>query len=367
MHGDPNSDFAAAMPSSSMANLKVLIVDDEPANVLLLERILSRAGYKNITAITNPVEVLQLTDALCPDIILLDLHMPELDGYAVLDWLTASGRDKYLPVLVLTADVTQTAKKRALSSGAKDFLVKPFDPLEVLLRTKILLETRQLHLRLLGQNIDLSDKVKKTSNDLDAAIYEIVHRLAIAAEFRDDQTGQHTNRVAHMAALVGEAMGFSPEHTELLRKAAPLHDIGKIGISDLILLKPGKLTADEFKTMKKHARIGSNILSGSSYPLLQMAEVIARTHHERWDGCGYHAGLKGTEIPLEGRILAVVDVFDALTNDRPYKIAWSWAEALEEIQKGSGSQFDPDVVRVFLQLVADGRIFKSEDERTVRI
>lgn len=347
--------------SEAVLDARVLIIDDEAPNVMLLERVLAHGGFTNVISTRDSRETLELLRTFAPDVVLLDLHMPHVDGYEVLRQMQLDAdRDQLLPVLVLTADMTQDAKERALSGGAKDFLAKPFDPTEVLLRVKILLETRQLHLRFRDQNTSLGAKVLEKTKDLEAAAYEIVHRLARAAEFRDDQTGQHTSRVGKLAGQVGQALGLALRDVELLRHAAPLHDIGKIGISDLILLKPGKLTAREFDTMKQHTTIGGNILAGSHFPLLQLAEQIARSHHERWDGSGYCEGLSGEQIPLVGRIVAVVDVFDALVHERPYKAAWNTAEALQEIRAVSKRQFDPEVVDAFLQIATQFDISSND-------
>lgn len=339
------------MRSQSLAaavyEARIMIVDDQPANVRLLEKILAQSGFHNVSSTIDPRQVLPLYMAGQPDILVLDLHMPHLDGFAVMEQLRPRMSDgEYVPILVLTADVTPQAKERALSLGARDFLTKPFDHVEVLLRVKNLLETRLLHVQQRNQNRILELKVKERTEDLEEAQLETIERLAIAAEFRDDDTGEHTQRVGLTAGLIAAAMDLDPGEIDLIRTAAPLHDVGKIGIPDSILLKPEKLTDDEFEIMKSHTTLGARILSGSRYPVLQAAEEIALTHHERWDGNGY-AGLRGPSIPLRGRIVAVADVFDALTHERPYKDAWPPEKAIDEIRKQSGAQFDPDVVRAF--------------------
>jgi putative nucleotidyltransferase with HDIG domain len=251
----------------------------------------------------------------------------------------------------LTADITPEAKRRALTEGALDFLTKPFDATEVLLRIKNLLQTRLLHLQLREQNEVLDEKVRERTADLEATQVEILERLALAAEYRDDDTGEHTKRVGETTARIAEALDWSQAEVELIRRAAPLHDVGKIAIPDSILLKPGKLTPEEFERMKTHTSLGAQMLSGGEFPLLQLAEQIALTHHERWDGTGY-IGLREESIPMAGRIVTVADVFDALTSERPYKKAWPVSEAIEEIQRQSGHQFDPRIVEVFLKIVS---------------
>jgi putative two-component system response regulator len=251
---------------------------------------------------------------------------------------------------MLTGDDTPEAKREALSRGAKDFLNKPFHSDEVLLRIGTLLETRFLYLQIQSQNQILEAKVRDRTRELEAAQIEIIERLARAAEFRDDNTGQHTERVGQMAALLARQIGLSDTQVSLIRRAAPLHDVGKIGIPDSVLLKLGKLTAAEFELVKTHTTIGARILSGSRFTILRLAEEIAFNHHERWDGHGYN-GISGSEIPLGGRIVAIADVFDALTQQRPYKPAWPVSEAIAEIDRQRGRQFDPALVDAFLKVI----------------
>ena len=336
------------MLDTRLKDAAILVVDDEGSNVLLLKRLLQQAGYTNVRSTTDPRQVLSLYSAAPPDLILLDLHMPHLDGFAVMESLAPQiTAGTYLPILVLTADITPEAKRRALAIGAKDFLTKPLDHTEVLLRIRNLLETRHLHRQLQGQNRLLEEKVRERTLELEEARIEILERLAIAAEYRDDATGQHAQRVGQTAALLARGVGLAETQVELIRRAAPLHDIGKIGIPDGILLKPGALTGEEFEIMKAHTIIGARILSGSRFPLLQLAEEIALTHHERWDGTGYPRGLRGEQIPLSGRIVAVADAFDAMTSDRPYRKALSWAEVWDLLWGGAGTQWDEQLVRPF--------------------
>jgi response regulator RpfG family c-di-GMP phosphodiesterase len=329
---------------------RILIVDDEPANVALLEKLLKQSGYANLVTTTDSSQVLELCARMPPDLILLDLHMPSPDGFEVLEQLEPWIDGRWLPVLVLTADATRDTKQRALESGAKDFLVKPLDAVEVLLRIRNLLETRFLQLEFRKQNLALEQRVYDQGVDLSDARLEMLVRLARASEYRDDDTGEHTQRVGRTSGLVAEALGLEAQEVTLIGHAATLHDVGKIGIPDQILLKPGSLTAAEFEVMKRHVDVGAEILSGSRSPLLRVAEQVALTHHEWWDGTGYGAGLREDEIPLAGRVVAVADVFDALTHDRPYKSAVSLDEALEEVRSLSGRQFDPGVVTAFEQL-----------------
>jgi putative two-component system response regulator len=285
-----------------------------------------------------------------PDLILLDLHMPHLDGLEVMAQLAEVAEASYLPILILSADVTPEARRQALSRGAKDFVNKPFQQDEILLRIKTLLETRLLYLQIQTQNQILEARVRERTRALEEAQVEIIERLAVAAEFRDDNTGQHTQRVGQMSALLARQLGLPDTQVSLIRRAAPLHDVGKLGVPDTILLKLGKLSDEEFAVVKTHTVIGARILSGGKFPLLRLAEEIAFSHHERWDGSGY-AGIPGTRIPLAGRIVSVADVFDALTQQRPYKPAWPVSDAIAEIDRQRGRQFDPDVVDAFIRVI----------------
>jgi putative two-component system response regulator len=338
------------LDEAALKSAKILIVDDQEQNVLLLEHLLEQAGYTNLKSTTDSSQVVGLCSAMSPDLILLDLHMPDPDGFEVMRLLSPWIEGRWFPILVLTADITPEAKAKALSNGARDFVTKPFDRAEVLLRIRNMLEVRFLQLELRKQNLVLEQRVYERTKALDEARFEMLDRLALAAEFRDDDTRQHTQRVGRTSALIARVLGMDEERVELIRLAAPLHDIGKIGVSDLILQKPGKLTAEEFELMKDHVTIGTSVLSGSRSPILQLAAKIALSHHEWWDGTGYPSGLSGAETPIVGRIVAVADVFDALTHNRPYKRAWAVDAALEELYTLSGQQFDPLVIEAFERL-----------------
>jgi len=334
-----------------LKELRILAVDDEESNLLLLQRILERDGYTHVDVTTDPTRVPRMFVESRPDLVLLDLQMPGMDGFELMERLrSVTGEGAGVPFLVLTADATQETKRRALSVGARDFLTKPLDQIELLLRVRNLLQVQQLQDRLREQNAHLEDEVAKRTRDLDQARLEILDRLALAAEYRDDDTQEHAWRIGRSCALLALGLGLPDGEVELIRRAAPLHDIGKIGIPDVILLKPGKLSHQEFEVIKTHTRIGAEILSGSKSPLLRLAQRIALTHHERWDGGGYPAGLSREEIPQAGRIVAVADVFDALTHERPYKEAWPVEKAVGEILGQAGRQFDPGLVDVFSRL-----------------
>ncbi len=340
---------------------RILIVDDQEVTTRFLERLLRRAGYTRIVSTNDARSTLALFNDFQPDLVLLDLHMPELSGFEVIRQLQGVIPDPgYLPILVLTADITPEARRQALSMGGKDFLSKPFDATEALQRIRNLLETRVLYLELQDQNRHLEATVRERTRQLEQMQVEILERLALAAEYRDDTTGEHTQRVGQTAAFIAQALGLTERDVALIRRAAPLHDIGKIGIPDTILLKPGKLAPGEFELMKTHTVIGARILSGGHFPLLQLAESIALTHHERWDGGGYTPGLEGEAIPLAGRIVAVADAFDAMTHARAYKAAWPARAALAEMHRESGHQFDPRVVDAF------ENVLRHDDLLTVR-
>jgi putative two-component system response regulator len=333
---------------SAVKTARVLIVDDQAANTRLLEGILKHAGYIQFKSTTDSRQAIPLYAEFMPDLMLLDLHMPLPDGYQVMEQLKGLVPEgTYFPILVLTADITLEAKQRALAAGAKDFVTKPFDPIEVLLRLKNLLETRFLHLALQDHNRLLEEKVRERTADLEQAKIEIIERLAVAIEYRDDVTGKHVQRVGEISGMLARTIGLTEDTVRLIRRAAPLHDVGKIGVPDHILLKPERLTAEESDIMKTHTTIGARILSGSRFPLLQTAEEIALTHHEQWDGGGYPHGLEGTAIPITGRIVAVADAYDTMTNDRPYRKALSPKDAMEILWRGAGSQWDKTVVEAF--------------------
>lgn len=325
---------------------RILLVDDAPDLVFIMERILEAEGYANVVSTTDPTKVADLFQAVRPDLVLLDLHMPVMNGFEVMAALQEVGTGS-VPIVMLTGDRSPEAKVRGLRGGAKDFITKPFDRAEVRLRIANLLETRHVCRQLEKQNLLLEMNVQVRTRQLERAKIEILQRLAMAAEFRDDDTGEHTKRVGRLSALMAEALELSETQVELIGAAAPLHDVGKIGIPDAILLKNGSLSPDEWKIMKQHTTTGARMLSESVSPVLQLGERIALTHHERWDGDGYQ-GLARNEIPLSGRIVAVADAFDAMTHQRPYRDPIPVEDATEEIVKERGRQFCPMAVDAFL-------------------
>lgn len=332
-------------------SMKVLVVDDNAANVALMEQLLRQGGFVNVRSTQESQDAAELCRSWQPDLVLLDLHMPRVDGFQVMAQIhDLMEEPQNLPVVVLTADATPEARRRALEMGARDFVTKPIDGRELLLRTRNVLHSRQLQLELQLHNASLEASVRQRTVDLEAARLESLTLLAAVGEFHDDDTYRHTQRVGSLAANLARGLDMSETACADIRSAAPLHDLGKVGVPREILRKPGPLTREEREIMMRHPRIGAEILASASSPVLRLAGVIAHSHHERWDGSGYPDGLGGNEIPLAGRITAVADVFDALTHDRPYKSAWEIAEAIELVAEESGRQFDPEVARAFAQL-----------------
>jgi putative two-component system response regulator len=331
---------------------EVLVVDDEPANVALIETILERNGFTQVRSVTDPRQFRQVFVEQQPDIVLLDLHMPHVDGIALLAMIRELRREgEFLPALVLSADATPKARHDALGAGATDFLTKPLDTTEVGLRVLNYLEARRLHLRLAQQTDELDKLVKSRTQALERAQSETLQRLYLVSEFRDDETHEHTNRVGVSAGKLAALAGETPERVRLIESAAPLHDLGKVGVPDQVLLKPGKLTPEEFEIVREHPGIGARLIGETDSEILRMAKVIAESHHERWNGGGYPNGLRGNAIPIEGRIVTICDVFDALTHERPYKPAWTVDQATEELISQRGMFFDAELIDLFIEHV----------------
>jgi putative two-component system response regulator len=339
--------------TEGLGQARILVVDDEESNIALIKHILSAVGLDDVFATTDPRQALSLFTECKPDLVVLDLIMPYLDGYKLLRQLGSRVPEgSYLPLLVITGDGTPETRQKVLAAGAKDFLTKPFDAIEVVLRIKNLLETRVLYLRLEDHNRELEQRVGERTRELEETQTEILERLAAAAEYRDEGTGLHTRRVGKLSALLARMIGLGDGQSQLIRKAAVLHDLGKISVPDTILGKPGQLLAEEFDMVRPHTTVGAGILSGSRSRLLQLAEEIALYHHERWDGAGY-SRLAGESIPLPARIVALADAFDVITHDRPYRSALPIADAVAEIQRESGKQFEPRLVDALLALLRE--------------
>jgi putative two-component system response regulator len=349
---------------------KIMMVDDEKLNIYVVAEHLKTDGYRDLIYTDEPLQALSLAHRERPDAILLDIHMPRVSGFDILKQIREDEAIARTPVVILTSSTDDDVKLRALELGATDFLQKPVHSGELLARLRNILMAKAYQDHLLHHSAALEAAVRQRTAELETSRQDVVHCLARAAEFRDDDTGRHVIRVGRYARIIGQQLGMSEPLLDVLEQAAKLHDIGKIGIPDAILLKPGKLTSEQFVAMQKHSNFGkriidcvadsepdqlrqhaergSKILDAGSSPLLVMAMRIALTHHERWDGTGYPLGLAGNDIPLEGRITAVADVFDALSSKRPYKPAFPLDKCFSIMQEGRASHFDPDILDAFI-------------------
>ncbi len=332
---------------------KILVVDDEPINRTVLEALLKPLGYQ-VEVAENGLQALELVEKAPPDLVLLDVMMPGMDGFEVLGRLKEGEQTQRIPVVMVTALRDVEDRVRALDAGADDFLTKPVEKAELRARVRNLLKVKAFHDSQVEYQHRLEAEVAQRTHELRRALQKVrtasldsVVRLSRAAEYRDEDTGAHIMRMSRYSAAIARQMGLGERVSEYILYAAPMHDVGKIGIPDHILLKPGRLTPEEWEIMKTHTIIGARILSGSSTGFLRLGEVVALTHHERWDGSGYPQGLQGKEIPLAGRIVAIADVFDALLSRRPYKEPFPLDKALGIIREGRGRHFDPAVVDAF--------------------
>ncbi len=337
----------------------ILIVDDKPANITLLEAILKGASYKNVHSVTDPRLVQDLHEKWQYDIILLDIRMPHMSGFDVMEQLQDKIVDDYLPILVLTAQSDVETKIQALQSGARDFVTKPFERIEVTHRIRNMLEVRLMYKRRGREKEIVEAQVRDRTQQLAETQLEFIHQLGRAGEYRDNETGMHVIRMSKGCQALALATGHSKDFGELILQASPMHDVGKIGIPDRVLLKPGKLDADEWTIMQTHVQIGAEILSDHPADVIQLARSIVLTHHEKWDGSGYPNKLAGEDIPIHGRIAAICDVFDALTSERPYKKAWATVDATAFIADQSGQHFDPTLAVKFLEILPEIQVIRE--------
>ena len=328
--------------------MDVAIVDDTPTNVTLMQALVGKLDGCRPVGFIESASGLQWCIDNDPDLVIVDYMMPAPDGLEFIRRLRAVHHMTDTPVLMVTADHEKQVRYSALESGATDFLTKPIDRIEFQSRVKNMLALRRSHLLVANRAAMLANEVEKATEVIYAREKETIVRLSRAAEFRDPETGAHILRMAHYSQLIAANLDMSQEFQNMLLHAAPMHDVGKLGTPDHILLKPGKLTVDEFEIMKAHTTMGYEILKGSASPALQMAAVIALSHHEKFDGSGYPGALAGEAIPIEGRIVAVADVFDALTSERPYKKAWDLPEAVALLQRDIGRHFDSQCVDALL-------------------
>jgi len=323
----------------------ILVVDDTPDNIDVLSGIL-RPDYK-VKAALNGDKALKIAETEPqPDIILLDIMMPGMDGYEVCNKLKSNPATAKIPIIFVTAKTEVEDEQKGFELGAVDYITKPVSPPIVQARVRT-------QLAMYDQNRELERKVRERTVELNNTRLEIIRRLGRAAEYKDNETGLHVIRMSHYSRLIAAAISDDEEWVDLVYNAAPMHDIGKIGIPDSILLKKGKLNNEEWNIMRQHPSYGAEIIGDHSYKLMSMAKEIALTHHEKWDGSGYPNGLKGEEIPLPARIVAIADVFDALTTERPYKKAWSVEDTVNLIDKESGSHFDPGLTALLHEVLPD--------------
>jgi len=344
----------------------IVIADDDADMLRILSRTLQLEGFHTVAA-QDGAQALSLVHKHKPDLIILDIMMPGIDGFAAAKRLKKDEKTSIIPIIMVTAFNETDKRIKALGFGVEGFLGKPFDDTELHAMVNSLLKVKAYNEHMRHHQIELEAEVAKRTRELQQALESLkvtsldtIHRLSRAAEYKDRDTGSHIHRVSSYTSAIARSMGLGRGYIELVRYAAPMHDIGKVGIPDFILQKPGRLSDDEWRVMKKHTLIGARILSGSDVPVIKMAETIALTHHEKWDGSGYPEGLKGTSIPLAGRITAVADAFDALTSPRCYRGAYSAKQALDIIHSESGSHFDPHVVRAFLAIEDEILAIKEE-------
>jgi response regulator RpfG family c-di-GMP phosphodiesterase len=327
--------------------MRAVIVDDSEINILLMEALVRKQGC-GAECFSASAAALERCIAEDIDLVIVDYMMPAPDGLEFIRRLRAAPGRQDVPILMVTAAHARDVRYQALEAGATDFLNKPLDTVEFGLRVKNMLALRSSHLVIASRADTLAAEVKKATATVHERERETVYRLARAAEFRDPETGGHIQRMAHYSVLIAEHLGWDEDARESLLLAAPMHDVGKVGTPDSILLKPARLTPEEFEIMKRHTTMGWEILKGSTSPILQLAAQIAVSHHEKFDGSGYPYGLRDEDIPWAGRVVAVADVFDALTSARPYKEAWEVGRAVAELQRGRGAHFDPVCVDAFV-------------------
>lgn len=354
-----------------LSTARIAVVDDEELNIEIVQGHLRHEGYQNFHRATDGSQALDLIRTVQPDVVLMDVLMPEVNGLEVLAAMRQDESMIHIPVIVLTADDGPETKLHALRLGPSDVLYKPVDATEMLLRVRNVLTVKAYQDHLANHSQELERMVRERTSDLAASRRRIIHCLARAAEFRDDDTGHHVTRVGKYAAIIADELGYDQYSVELIEQAAKLHDIGKIGVPDAVLLKRAKLEEDEFALIQRHCSIGNSIINPlqagevdayrqhtqigatlldvDGYPILELAAIIAQTHHEKWDGSGYPMGLKGEDIPIEGRITAVADVFDALSSERPYKAAFPREKCFHILEEGRGSHFDTRVLDAFFR------------------
>ena len=334
-------------------NVQILLVDDSRTNLAVYQQILRQLSGAVCVPYESPEHALAWAAQNEPDLVLVDYQMPKMDGHEFIKHFRLLPGRALTPIVMITASQDKAVRHTALELGATDFLNKPADPIEFIARARNLLALRAGQKKLADRAVHLADEVRKATAALAERERESILQLLCVAEFRDKDTASHIIRIGQLAAVLARVVGESPERVEMISLAAPMHDIGKVSTPDNILLKRGKLSPEEWVVMREHTTAGYEILSKSKSELLRAGADIALTHHEKFNGSGYPRGIKGKDIPLWGRITALVDVFDALTSERPYKKAWPTSEALERIKADSGSHFDPELVEAFLSAMPE--------------
>ncbi len=326
----------------------VLIIDDSDINLTLIKALVLKLGECTPVLFENPLKALDWCRDNVPDLVIVDYMMPDMDGLKFISAFRGMhGRDE-VPILMVTANDQKDVRYEALLGGANDFLTKPIDRVEFSARARNMLSLRTGQKFLADRAQHLAALVEEQTREIRGREKELIFRMSRAAEFRDPETGAHIQRMAYYSQAIALGLGLDDAVQKLILEAAPMHDVGKIGIPDYILLKPGKLTPEEFEVMKGHTRLGHELLKDSGSEILRAGAQIAISHHEKFDGSGYPRGLKGHDIPIFGRIVAVADVFDALTSERPYKKAWSLEDARHFLEEGRGKHFDPLCVEALL-------------------
>jgi putative two-component system response regulator len=372
-----NSELGNDIVLTRSANktAKIMIVDDEPLNIMTFRQHLKLEGYSNFITTNQATDALNLVRTEKPDVVLLDIRMPGVNGLDILRVMGLDPQLQHVPVLILTASTDPRIRRKALDLGASDFLSKPVDPNELIPRVRNAIILKQHYDMAANEAARLEEQVERRTRQLEATRQQLILSLARAAEHRDNDTGNHVIRVGRYSVLIAEQLGYPKHQLTMLEQAAQLHDVGKIGIPDSILFRPGRLDPDQYELMKRHCSLGKQIIQPISEkdwdilkthtrrgemllhvrtsPLLMLAARIAQTHHEKWDGTGYPLGLSGEDIPLEGRIVAVADVFDALSSERPYKKAFSREKSFAILEEGRGKQFDPQVLDAFFARAED--------------
>jgi len=368
--------------NEAIRDAKILIIDDEELVIRVVRRFLVSDGYQNFTTVTDPRQALAEIERVKPDVVLLDIMMPNITGLDLLKVRQKVPHLQPIPYIILSASNDKQIKRQALELGATDFLGKPVDPSDLILRVQNALTVKQHYDYVSNYAAQLEEQVRERTQQIERSREQIIHCLARAAEYRDNETGDHVLRVGKYCAVIAEQLGFNEEYCRQIALAAQLHDVGKIGIPDSVLLNPGKLSNEEFEIMQRHCGLGNNIMEplavadaerirrhadvggfimdGVDSPMLELATTIARTHHEKWDGTGYPNQLKGENIPIEGRICCVADVYDALCSERPYKPSFPLRKCLEIMLSERGTRFDPVVIDAFFNRINDIEHIRSQ-------